>query len=365
VAGSSSTGGSKAIAAAAAAAVSSSAAAASAAASDSSSSAAQQQQVIVPWTAPRSLYTDAVKRRHPPPHKHSYTVREAPVAIAELDAAYDALQPVDPASSTPVRPIRVCCISDTHQYEQCLTLPKCDLLIHAGDWLMTSGMNIAAINNRYIKNVLGWWARQQPSAVKVFCAGNHDHGLEHILETDEPEFMKLCGNSYFLRGDEIVEVFGGLTIRGSSWSTSTGSSNKAFQNADQWLAPLARPPRRVVRFVRSQTGEPAPVVASAATSASSVNRVVDLLVTHCNLPRHKALMQAIDPAISLSGHYHAFHGVDRHGPGVVRKHAGKSDGDDSAFFTSHVTEINASIVASLQDPPTLAAPIVFDIVPSA
>ena len=62
-------------------------------------------------------------------------------------------------------PIRVVCISDTHD-STAVAIPPGDILIHAGD-LTNSGT--AADVQRQVH-----WIRAQPHPVKVVVAGNHD-----------------------------------------------------------------------------------------------------------------------------------------------------------------------------------------------
>lgn len=66
--------------------------------------------------------------------------------------------------------LRIVAISDTHGQHQSLTLPKGDLLIHAGD---ISGLGRAS----EIKSFLDWFAAQD-FTYKVFIAGNHDFFFE-------------------------------------------------------------------------------------------------------------------------------------------------------------------------------------------
>lgn len=61
-------------------------------------------------------------------------------------------------------PIRVVCISDTH--DQTITIPKGDILIHAGD--LTNSGTVSDIQVQLD------WLKAQPHPVKVVIAGNHD-----------------------------------------------------------------------------------------------------------------------------------------------------------------------------------------------
>jgi Icc-related predicted phosphoesterase len=61
---------------------------------------------------------------------------------------------------------KVVCISDTHNLHQKITVPECDILIHAGD----------ATGRGTLKEVSSflYWLSQQPAKHKVLISGNHD-----------------------------------------------------------------------------------------------------------------------------------------------------------------------------------------------
>ncbi len=68
--------------------------------------------------------------------------------------------------------MKILCISDTHNKHQKLTLPDCDVLIHAGDF---SGKG----REKEIHVFLDWLASEKvPGTHKIFIAGNHDFGME-------------------------------------------------------------------------------------------------------------------------------------------------------------------------------------------
>ena len=57
-------------------------------------------------------------------------------------------------------------ISDTHGFHNGMTLPKGDILIHAGD---VTGRGLYS----QVADFIGWFAAQ-PHKYKVMVAGNHD-----------------------------------------------------------------------------------------------------------------------------------------------------------------------------------------------
>lgn len=72
-------------------------------------------------------------------------------------------------------PVRVVCISDTH--DQKVSIPRGDILIHAGD-LTDTGLA------RDIQTQIDW-LREQPHPVKVVVAGNHDSWFDERSRLDE------------------------------------------------------------------------------------------------------------------------------------------------------------------------------------
>lgn len=68
--------------------------------------------------------------------------------------------------------VRIVCISDTHQLHDQVTVPECDVLIHAGD----------ACNRGTVDELLRFrdWFAMTPAKHRVFVPGNHDASLERV-----------------------------------------------------------------------------------------------------------------------------------------------------------------------------------------
>lgn len=67
-------------------------------------------------------------------------------------------------------PVRIVCISDTHDQHNTVVVPDGDILVHAGD-----------ATSRGYKNEIeafGSWIRKQPHTYKVVISGNHDFGYQ-------------------------------------------------------------------------------------------------------------------------------------------------------------------------------------------
>lgn len=99
--------------------------------------------------------------------------------------------------------MRVCFISDTHN--QHVEVPKCDLLIHSGDF---SGRG----TEKELRNFNKWMGSiDLPATHKIVIAGNHDF----IFERDNLWARSLVTEFTYLQ-DELYEV-DGLRIYGSPW----------------------------------------------------------------------------------------------------------------------------------------------------
>ena len=118
--------------------------------------------------------------------------------------------------------INICCISDLHEQWFGVKIPKCDLLIVAGDLTYRGDFQM-------IKEFNSWAARLQDDEVVddvVVIAGNHDI----TAQTNPEEFRKLLPDVSYLC-DEAYE-FRGLKIYGAPWSPSFFKEHWVF-NADR------------------------------------------------------------------------------------------------------------------------------------
>jgi len=73
--------------------------------------------------------------------------------------------------------MKIVAISDTHGKHKGLKIPKCDILIHAGDF---SNVGKHDEVERFLK-----WLVKQPAEHIIFCAGNHDLSFDY-----EPDFKE-------------------------------------------------------------------------------------------------------------------------------------------------------------------------------
>lgn len=108
--------------------------------------------------------------------------------------------------------MKIVCISDTHNKHQEITIPECDVLLHAGDF---SGHG----SFYETKNFLDWY-NVQPAKYKIFISGNHD-----FMDQDQPELFRQLLLEYpeidYLR-DSGIDIEG-IRIWGRPWTPSFGN----------------------------------------------------------------------------------------------------------------------------------------------
>ncbi len=63
--------------------------------------------------------------------------------------------------------LKIIAISDTHGRHRALTIPKCDFLLHCGDFCTDGDIN-------QIKDFFKWFS-ETPAKYKMFVSGNHDY----------------------------------------------------------------------------------------------------------------------------------------------------------------------------------------------
>lgn len=118
------------------------------------------------------------------------------------------------------KPIKICCFSDTHGTHRKLNIPKCDILIFAGDAGITSFEKLEDFNQ---------WLGEQPAKHIIFVAGNHDTYLEEIGRED----CKLFFTNVIYLENEGVQI-DGIRFWGSPYSKIF--NNWSFMADDAYLA---------------------------------------------------------------------------------------------------------------------------------
>ena len=107
--------------------------------------------------------------------------------------------------------MKIVVLSDTHSLHNQVKIPKCDLLIHAGD-ITGNG------SDAHFKNFL-YWLDSLPAKYIIFCAGNHDEALQVWGKQEVKNYIKdFMGfhNIYYLE-DELITIEN-LNIWGSPYT---------------------------------------------------------------------------------------------------------------------------------------------------
>lgn len=190
-------------------------------------------------------------------------------------------------------PIRVVCISDTHNSHRAQPhLPDGDVLIHAGDLTQSGSLE-------ELDDVLAWLAAQ-PHLHKLFVAGNHD------VACTSPDIRDRTpdGLTYLENSAAEISVRGRtLRVYGSPYTPKHGS----------W--PFQYPRIPPSSFVPSSQGQVNDIW-------SSIPPATDVLITHGPPFAHLdtdnygcyALLHSVwrvRPRLHVFGHVHSGRGVER------------------------------------------------------
>lgn len=104
-----------------------------------------------------------------------------------------------------MKEITIAAISDTHTLHDQITVPECDILIHAGDY---SGKGSVADTVEF-----GRWFGRQPARYKILVPGNHDI----IFQRSFYEAKAYLPADVIVLVDNLVTIEG-LNIYGTPWT---------------------------------------------------------------------------------------------------------------------------------------------------
>tara|TARA_R110002074_G_scaffold402324_1_gene607144 strand:- start:195507 stop:196238 length:732 start_codon:yes stop_codon:yes gene_type:complete len=104
--------------------------------------------------------------------------------------------------------VKIAAISDTHNWNEEISIPKCDILVHSGDWT-----NKGTYSEVY--NFIHWFSTVEGPTHRVCIAGNHDF-LPQTKSDSFKEILDSFPNIHYLQ-DSSVELCG-LKIYGLPWS---------------------------------------------------------------------------------------------------------------------------------------------------
>lgn len=108
--------------------------------------------------------------------------------------------------------MKVVCISDTHTMHDEITIPECDMLIHAGDFSYYGRWN------KEVEPFVEWFGAQ-PAKHKILIAGNHEMNLKYAMSSMEAKCKEL--GIEFLRNDHTIKAQ--RMIFGSPYSVKFGN----------------------------------------------------------------------------------------------------------------------------------------------
>lgn len=109
--------------------------------------------------------------------------------------------------------MKIVAISDTHTKHKKLTIPECDVLVHAGDFSWTGDF--------FEVRDFRWWLADQPAACKVVIAGNHEETLDSTHSKFNPHIREILrglddSGIYYLENSDVV--IDGIKFYGTPWT---------------------------------------------------------------------------------------------------------------------------------------------------
>lgn len=121
--------------------------------------------------------------------------------------------------------MKITCISDTHCHHKKIVMPRCDMIIHAGDFTYHGEFD-------EVKKFLQWYG-EQTSKYKLLVCGNHEveiskQPFQLLQQMCEDQGIQLLYNSH-----TVIE---GLTIFGSPYTPQYGGW--AYMKPDHELADI-------------------------------------------------------------------------------------------------------------------------------
>lgn len=189
--------------------------------------------------------------------------------------------------------VRILVMSDTHERHQLLgELPKCDLLIHAGDILLRSRLYSRDHSLRKYKSFAKWFEKQQATH-KIILGGNHDMHLEEFSQSELEDIFPRSKNIFYLHNELIT--LNGLNIFACPFSHGR-SQNRAFQSANVYDS-------------ASDSMKALAATGNGEKSASSSKKGIDILITHSETELHEILPPSM---LYIYGHIHESYGLSTH-----------------------------------------------------
>ena len=128
--------------------------------------------------------------------------------------------------------VRFVILSDTHECHRLLSVPRGDVLVHAGDFLMMNALFGREASVQKIEDFNDWLGTQ-PHKEKFVICGNHDTGAASL---GREKLAGMFSNATYLE-NEVAHLRCGVSIFGTPASkrNSPFSPNDAFQYSPEEL----------------------------------------------------------------------------------------------------------------------------------
>jgi Icc-related predicted phosphoesterase len=173
--------------------------------------------------------------------------------------------------------MKIIALSDTHRHEFEISIPECDILIHAGDCDIYNLEQLIKLNT---------WFNLQPAKHKIFVAGNHDLLLEKL----HPDFIQTILPSCYYLQNKTIEIEG-LKIYGSPYSPIF--MNWAFMKQENEL-----------KQIYDTIPNDADIIISHTMPYSILDQVLPRMESVGSVSLRNRI-QKVMPQIFIGGHLHA------------------------------------------------------------
>lgn len=185
--------------------------------------------------------------------------------------------------------MKIVAISDTHNRHNKLTIPECDLLIHAGDWSFRG-------KKSEVENFAHWLNKQTQCKEIVVIPGNHELFFEKGLPDSLIWFTENCPRAKLLI-DSGCEI-DGVKIWGSPvqpWFHDWAWNRSSFEIQKHW--------EKIPKCNIVITHGPVYGILDQARYADGSIRT-----EHLGCPYLYKKIKEIKPDIHICGHIHGGHG---------------------------------------------------------
>ncbi|KAL7712344.1 Calcineurin-like phosphoesterase domain-containing protein [Entamoeba marina] len=94
--------------------------------------------------------------------------------------------------------LKIVVISDTHGFHNLYSIPRCDILIHCGDF--TEKCSKTSVE------LFGTWLNNQPATHKIVVVGNHEKIFQNALPESKNWLLDKAKDVHILSSDKIPVV---------------------------------------------------------------------------------------------------------------------------------------------------------------